>query len=74
MPNLIDHEQDIDELSFHAKDPYEANCKLLIGKRESTGLKYLNDSKTFWNTQIKRMIFTKVLKDKVHRKKWKILN
>ena len=26
---------------------YEAKCKLLINKRENTGLKYLNDSKAF---------------------------
>ena len=32
---------------LYAKDPYEAKCQLLITKRESTGLKYLNDSKTF---------------------------
>ena len=30
---------------LYAKDPYEAKYKLLINKRESTGLKYLNDSK-----------------------------
>ena len=31
----------------YAKDPYEAKYQLLINKRESTGLKYLNDSKAF---------------------------
>ena len=39
--NLINHETTID------KDIYEAKCQLLISKRESTGLKYLNDSKAF---------------------------
>ena len=29
------------------KDPNEAKYQLLIKKRESTGLKYLNDSKAF---------------------------
>ena len=29
------------------KGPYEAKFQLLIKKRESTGLKYLNDSKGF---------------------------
>ena len=30
-----------------ASDPYEAKYKLLINKRESTRLNYLNDSKAF---------------------------
>ena len=29
------------------KDPYEVKGQLLIYKRKSTGLKYLNDSKAF---------------------------
>ena len=45
--NLINHESDIDEIYLYAKDPYEAKYQLLISKRESTGLKYLNDSKVF---------------------------
>ena len=32
---------------LYAKDPNEAKYQLLINKRESTGLKYLNDSKAF---------------------------
>ena len=32
---------------LYAKDPYEAKYQLLINKTESTGLKYLNDSKAF---------------------------
>ena len=32
---------------MHAKDQDEAKYQLLINKRESTGLKYLNDSKAF---------------------------
>ena len=40
------------------KDPYEAKVQFLIKKRESTGLKYLNDSKTFieYNPNRKRYI------------------
>ena len=30
-----------------AKDPYKAKYQLLINKTESTGSKYLNDSKAF---------------------------
>ena len=32
---------------FYAKDPSEAKYQLLINKKESTGLKYLNGSKAF---------------------------
>ena len=31
----------------YAKDPYEAKYQLLINKRESTGLKHLDDSNAF---------------------------
>ena len=47
MLNLIHHESDIDEIYLYAKDPFEAKYQLLINKRESIGLKYLNDSKAF---------------------------
>ena len=49
--NLINHEPHIDTIYLYAKDPYEA-YQLLINTRESTGIKYLNDSKAFieyWN-------------------------
>ena len=45
--NLINHEADFDKNNLYAKDPYEAKYQLLIKKRESTGLKYFNDSKVF---------------------------
>ena len=45
--NLINHEPDIDKIYLYTKDPYEAKYQLLINKRESTGLKYFNDPKTF---------------------------
>ena len=44
---LINHESDIDKIHLFAKDPYEAKYQLLINRRESTGIKYLNDSKAF---------------------------
>ena len=47
MLNLINNEPDIDKIYLYAKDPYEAKYQLLINQRESTGLKYLNDPKTF---------------------------
>ena len=45
--NLINHEPDIDKIYLYAKNPHKAKCQLLINKRESTGLKYLNDPKAF---------------------------
>ena len=45
--NLINHEPDIDKIYLYAKDGYNTKYKLLINKRESTGLKYLNDLKAF---------------------------
>ena len=41
------NEPDIDKIHLYAKDPYEVKYKLLINKRESTGLKYLNNLKPF---------------------------
>ena len=45
--NPIDNELDIDKIYLYAKDPYKAKYQLLTNKRESTGLKYFNDSKAF---------------------------
>ena len=47
MFNLINHEPDIDKIYLYAKDQHEAKHQLLINKRESTGIKYLNDLKAF---------------------------
>ena len=44
---LINHQLDIDKIYLYAKDPYEAKYQFLLNKRESTSLKYLNDSKAF---------------------------
>ena len=45
--NPINHEPDIDKIYLYVNDPYEGKYQLLINKTESTGLKYLNDSKAF---------------------------
>ena len=45
--NLISRQSDINKIYLYAKDPYEATYQLLIHKRESTGLNYLNDLKAF---------------------------
>ena len=47
MLNLINHQPDIEKVYLCAKVPYEAKYQLLINKRESTGLKHLNDFKVF---------------------------
>ena len=44
---MLNYEPDIDKIYLYAKNPYEAKYQLLINKRESTGLKYVNDSKVF---------------------------
>ena len=45
--NLIINEPDIKKKYLYFTDVYEAQCQLRINKRESTGLKYFNDSKAF---------------------------
>ena len=45
--NLINQQPDIHKNFLYAKDPYEAKPHFLINKRETTWLKYFNDSKTF---------------------------
>ena len=45
--NLINNHPDIDEIYQYAKDSYETKYQFSINKRESTGLKHLNDSKAF---------------------------
>ena len=45
--NLISHQPYIGKIYLHAKNPYKAKYHFLINKRESAGLKYLNDSKAF---------------------------
>ena len=47
LPNLLNHEPDIDKLFLCVKDPYKAKYKLLINKRQDRNLKYFNDSKAF---------------------------
>ena len=47
MLSLKNNEPDINLFFLHAKDPYKAKYQLLINKRESAGLKYLNYSKAF---------------------------
>ena len=45
--NLINNQSDIDEIYLYAKDLYEAKYQFLINKRESKGLRHLNDPKAF---------------------------
>ena len=45
--NLINNESDIVNTYLYDEDPYETKYQLPLNKKESTGLKYLNDSKAF---------------------------
>ena len=45
--NLVNNQPDIDKIYLYAKDPYEDKYQFLIKKRESIGLKHLNDPKAF---------------------------
>ena len=45
--NLINDEPDIYKIYLYAKDPSEGKYQLLINKRESSSLKYLNYPKAF---------------------------
>ena len=47
MLNLINQEPDIHKIHLYAKDPYETKYRLLITKRENTGVNYSNASKIF---------------------------
>ena len=41
----MNHQQDIDNIYLYARHSYKAKHKLLIGKRESNGLKDFKDPK-----------------------------
>ena len=45
--NLINNLPDTDKIYLYAKDPYEAKYQFLINKRQSAGLKHLNNPKAF---------------------------
>ena len=45
--NLISHKPDTDKIYSYAKNLFQGKYQLLINKRKSIGLKYLNDSKAF---------------------------
>ena len=45
--NVLQHEPGIDKICLYAKDLKEARYKILINKREISGIRYLNNSKTF---------------------------
>ena len=56
-----------------ARDAYEGKYQLLINKRESTGLKYLNDSKGFIEYSNDMDIIYKNIEEYNPNKKRKIL-
>ena len=62
LVNVINNEQDFDKSYLQAKDSYEVKYQLLINKRESTSLTYLNDSKAFIEYTNDMVNFYKILK------------
>ena len=70
---LVNHEPDIDKIYLYTKDPYEAKLQLLINKRESTGIKYLTDSKAFIEYSIHIDNICKNIEEYNPNKKQKIL-
>ena len=70
---MINSEPDIDKTYLYSKDPYKAKYQLLINDRESTGLKYLNDSKAFIEYSNDMDDIDKDIEDKNPTKKRKIL-
>ena len=67
--NLINHEPGINKIYLHAKDQFKAKYQLLINKRESTGSRYLNDSKA----SIEYLIDINDIYKNISNKKGKIL-
>ena len=45
--SLTNNQPDIDKIYLYDKNPYEDKYQFLIDKRESTGLKHLNNPKAF---------------------------
>ena len=45
--NLINNQSGIDKIYLYTKDSYENKYQFLTNKRESIGLKHLNDPKAF---------------------------
>ena len=45
--NLINNKPDNVKIYLHEKNPCEAKYRFLINKKESTGLKHLNDPNAF---------------------------
>ena len=60
--NVISNEPDIDTIYLYSKYPYQAKYQLLINKKESTRLNYLNDSNDY---QMIWMIFIKIFEDAI---------
>ena len=70
---MINSEPDLDKTYLYSKDPYKAKYQLLINDRESTGLKYLNDSKAFIEYSNDMDDIDKDIEDKNPNKKRKVL-
>ena len=61
----LNNQLDIGKIYLYAKDPYEEKYQFLINKRESTGLKHLNDPKAFIEYSNDIYNFSKILKNTI---------
>ena len=73
MLGLINHELTIHNFFIYAKDAYEAKYQSSINKRESTGIKYLNDFKAFIKYSNNMNDICKIIEECDPNKKRKIL-
>ena len=71
--NLINNQPDIDEITLHAEDPYEAKYQYLISKREKVGLDHFDDPKAFIEYSNDMQDVHKNIDDYNPRKKRKVL-
>ena len=71
--HLINQQADIDKIYLYVTDRYEAKCKFLLNKIESTSLKHFNDSKIFTEYSNNMVDIYKNIKDYNPNIKQKIL-
>ena len=71
--NLISDLPDIDKICLYDKDPFESKYQSLINKRESTGLKHLNDFRAFMESSNDMDDIYKNIEEYNSNKKCKIL-
>ena len=72
--DYLQDEPAIDKICLNAKDLKEGKYKILINKRESAGIKYLNNSKTFTEYSIDMVNIQENIEEQNTDKKDKNIN